>query len=380
MVLTKSSLKQQIGVLVTVWILFQFFFFYHFGIVTAFESSKYINQANIFLNTGHYATGNFLFYSVEILLIAVSKSTQTFPWLPVSIQLLVNAFSIFCFYKLCLAITKDSIKAFIITLLFECMFYYHLYNVHLFTESLYYSFSIIYTFLLFSVRKLSLKTILLLFLGLSLLYFTRPTGLFFIPSTVVFLVFKFYRKRAVLILSGLLIFGLICFYFLLNFSLRSGGELDFLLPYIDERIICGVPTIQTPHVIKVPGEKNSVEGLWYVITHYPSLFFGLAWRRWIAFFGVTRSYFTLAHNLFIAAYFYAAYILGLFGLRKMIASFLPLTAFLFCNILLVMVTVVLSCDEWHNRFILALLPFFLLLASGAFIPKSKEHAEPGPVR
>ena len=372
MVAQVFSRKRQIIILAGIWTILQVIFFLHFGMVTQLESVKYINEAKALLQSGHYTSGNFLFYSVEILLIAFSYITHTFPWLVVLIQVCINGVSIYFFYRLCCSITKNELRAFFVTLFFLGMFYYQLYNVYLFTESLYFSFGIIYTYLLFSIKDLSVKNIILLFAGMAFLYFARPTGLFFIPSTIIYLVFKFYRSKAWYILSFLLVSAVVSLYFLLNFALNSGGEFDFLLPYLDERVICGVPTIQHQHPIYVPVEKNSIEGLWYIIIHYPVLFFGLAGRRLLAFFGVVRSYFSPAHNVFIALYFYTSYALAIFGFKKMIGKCLPQTFYFVTNILFIMLTVMLSCDEWHNRFILALLPFFLLLASGSLMTKTQE--------
>lgn len=371
MILQHFSLRKQIIILILSWAVLQYILFFHFGIVTRFESAKYITEAKALLQTGHYTSGNFLFYSIEILLIAFSYFTHTFPWLVVAIQLLANAVSIFLFYQLCFDITKEYLKTFFVTLFFIGLFYYQLYNVHLFTESLYFSFGIIYTYLLFSVKKISSKNIVLLLAGLSFLYFTRPTGVFFIPSTIVYLVLKFYRKKAWLVLSAFFLLGILCLYFLLNFALNSGGEFNFLVPYLNETIICGVPTIQNQHNIFIPVEKNSVEGLFYISTHYPSLFFGLASKRLFVFFGVVRPYFSTFHNILIALYFYSTYVLAIAGIKKMVSLFPDRTFYFLTNILFMTITVMFSCDEWHNRFILGLFPFFLLLASGALIRKSK---------
>jgi hypothetical protein len=367
--------RRQIAILITLWVVLQCFLFYRFGIVTQFESEKYIHEAKVLLQTGRYDSGNFLFYSVEILLIAFSFITHTFPWLVIIIQIFVNGISVYLFYKLSFNITKDELKSFFVTVFFLLQYYYQLYNVHLFTESLYFSFGIIYTWQLFSIKALSIKQCLLLLSGLIVLYFARPTGLFFIPSTILYLVFKFYRKRAQLILPAFFVMGILLLYFLLNFALNSGGEFDFLLPYLDERIICGVPTIVGQHRIEIPVEKNSVQGLFYIITHYPSLFFSLAAKRLLTFFGVVRSYFSLGHNIFIAIYFYATYLLIIVGFPRMVRRSLEQAIFLFANIFFMMVTVMFSCDEWHNRFILAVLPFFLLLASGALLTNKKAHVK-----
>lgn len=351
------------------WLLFQIFFLMHFGIVTNYEAEKYISEAETFLKTNSFSSGNFLFYSVEILLIAFSKLTNSFPWFVVLVQLVVNAISIVLFYRLSYYLTRSNSKAFLLTMLFLGMFYYHLYNVHLFTESLYYSFGIVYTYILFTTAALSKKSILKIIFFLSLLYFTRPTGLFFIPATVVFLLFKFYRNRAFALLALSAILSIILVYFLLNFALGSGGEFDFIVTYSEKMIICGVSGVNEKQNIIVPVEKNSVESLWYIITNHTSLFFEMAGRRFIAFWGVIRNYFSAFHNIYIGVYFYSVYIMIFLGFRKLASRFLPEILFLITVIFFITVTVVLSCDEWHNRFIFSLLPFLILMGGGVFITK-----------
>ena len=355
--------KQVPAVIGLAWILLQTLLIYRFGIETGFESLKYISEADRLIHTGEYSSGNFLFYTVQIALIAISKLTGSYPWLPVVVQMLVNALSVFLFYKLCFRFTHSKRNATVFTLAFLSMYFYHLYNVYLFTESLFYSFGIIYTYLLFSIKKINLWTGLLLFLGISLIYFTRPTGVFFIPATIVYIIFRFYQRSALLLLSVFGILGLVLLYFLINYALNSGGEFDFLLPYLDERIICGVPTIEGSHRIIVPVEKDSIEGLWYIITHHTSLFLKLSFKRFLTFWGVVRPFYSLPHNIFIAVYFFSIYGLIIYKCKTLISYFRAPTAFFLCLIALVMVTVILSCDEWHNRFIFALLPFFLLMAS-----------------
>jgi hypothetical protein len=52
----------------------------------------------------------------------------------------------------------------------------------------------------------------------------------------------------------------------------------------------------------------------------------------------------------------------------------PQAVFMSSYILLVMLTVLLSCDEWHSRFLYSILPFLLLMAAGFFISKEKPAA------
>ena len=351
---------QKISLLI-IWVFLQCFFLWKNGIVTSLEAVKYIDQASVFLATGKYSSGNFLFYSVQILLIALCLKLKISYLFLVIFQMLANGISIVCFYKLVMKLSQNNLFTFVATLYFLLFAYYHLFNTYLFTESLFFSFSVIYTYVLFTRKKFNAKIILVIVLFLSLLYFTRPTGIFFIPATFVFIAIKFYSKKALRIIAVSFVAAIAGSYFLFNYSIGSGGELDFLLPYLDERIICGVPTISEPHKFTVPVNKNSIEGLLYIISHNFQLFFRLGMQRLGAFFGIYRPFYSTIHNIIGSSYFYLMYIVIIAGVRNLFKQHKAEVWFLLCNIGLMAATVMLSCDEWSNRFILAVIPFILLL-------------------
>lgn len=366
-----SSKKYPLLTLLIIWLGLQSFLLYHFGIETHFESKKYIDEANNFLTTGGYTTNNFAFYSVQILLISLSiKFGLGFIFI-VIVQWIFNAFSTFLFYKLIARLTQSNKAALYFTLALLAMIYYQLYNVYLFTESLFFSFSIIFAYYLFTLKRLTFLAVSGIIASLVILTFTRPTGLLFIPGTIFFLILRFGGSKKLILFVSSIVVGSILFYFLLNKALNAGGEFDFLLPYIQEHIICGVPTVQQEHIITLPVNHNSVEGLWYLIRNNSNLFFRLALKRFIAFWGVRRSYYSLAHNLYVSVYFYLIYALIISGLRRFSKSFTAEFIFLITYILLVSLTVLLSCDEWHNRFLFSILPFLWMLATGLFV---KKHA------
>jgi hypothetical protein len=109
-------------------------------------------------------------------------------------------------------------------------------------------------------------------------------------------------------------------------------------------------------------ETNSIQGLFYIITHHFKLFLSLAIKRMIAFFGVARSYYSLLHNLILCTYFYLLYVSILLEIRNLFNKNKAEAWFSITLISLMTVTIMLSCDEWSNRFILSVLPFILLLA------------------
>jgi len=160
----------------------------------------------------------------------------------------------------------------------------------------------------------------------------------------------------------------------LSTVINSGGELNFLKPYAYEMVICGIPTVKDPNTVLININGNQFEKLWFILTNQTSLFAALAIKRLIAFYGVVRSYYAQSHNIFIAVFFYTAYILDILNFKKQIKLFLPQTFYFICLISFLTITVMLSCDEWHNRFILGMLPFFILMAANIFMRNSPNNS------
>ncbi len=354
--------KSPVILLALIWFCLQCFFIWNFGIVTNLEATKYINEAQTFLATGKYSTNNFLFYSTEILLIALAIKLKTGFLVIVLLQMLLNGISIICFFKIAQRLSENKGIAYLSTFYFLIFFYYHLFNTYLFTESLFFSISVIYTYFLFSQERITMKSVALLLFFLTLLYLTRPTGIYFLPATYLFIIIKFYRKHAFKIIAVTTLFALAALFLLLNFSLARGGEFDFSLPFEKEMIICGISNISSTHQIIIPVEKNSIQGLFYIVTNHPGLFISLSLKRLSAFFGVSRSFYSAFHNLFVSIYFYIMYVIILLGIRSLFKRNKAEVWFLITNIALMAITVSLSCDEWGNRFIFSVMPFFLLLS------------------
>jgi hypothetical protein len=160
--------------------------------------------------------------------------------------------------------------------------------------------------------------------------------------------------------------------FLLNYLMGTGGGIQILVPFKEEQVICEVPTKTASALNDNRAEENSIAGLLNYVIENPQTFFRLAWLKSKAFFGLTRSYYSTGHNLFVAGYFYSLYVLILFGItrfwRKLPGSYL----FLLALTAIFWLAVIFSCDEWHNRFFLTLTPFFILAAMEALNQKRTE--------
>ena len=343
-----------------VWLIIHCLFLWKQGIVTTGESEKYIIQARLMLDAGHVSSPNYWLYFTQIFVIMIAILFKLGWVFVISIQFIVHLWAIFSFYKLAGNIFSQT-PALLVTLLFLLNYPMHEFNVYLQTESLFYSLSIIFTTWLLQIKKLSLRNIPVLLFMLALLSITRPTGILFVPAGFLYLFFHFFRNistgRKILIVSVISV----AFLFVLNMAIGIGGDLDFMLPYYDERIICGVPTLYHFVDIKTAPDGNSIYGLLYYISHNFGQFIRLVLLRSKAFFGLMRTYFSTGHNIFLAVYFYPVYAMVLAGLKWWIRQNPHYLLYFSTIILITWGTVSLTCDDWHNRFFLTISPWLLLL-------------------
>jgi hypothetical protein len=344
------------------WALVQSLLLLHYGIVTVLESHKYIEQADNLLQHGHVSTPNFWLYSVQIFLIALAKWLHAGYGLVVAVQLLLNGTATFLLYRLFNRYT-DPLTSFILIFLFIVNIPYQSYNCFLFTESIFFSLTIIFSCYLFSLEKLSAKSILIITAFLVLLCVTRPTGLLLVPCAFLYLFNRFFKSMHVFV--RLLLTAAVAFLFIviLNLFLGSGGEFDFILPFREEHIICGVPTVNTAG--EITGYNNSAGGIARYIADHPSQFGRLAIARSLAFFGLQRSYYGTAHNVYLAVYFYPLYLFILFDIRNWWRKNKSLLIYALSCILITWIMVLLTCDDWHNRFFLVQVPFLYILSMPA---------------
>lgn len=347
------------------WLIIEAALFWQRGIVTGFEAIKYIDEAQHFLQFGTLSSNNFWLYSTEIFLIAAALKLHLNFIFIVMIQWLLNLFATWMFYELAIYILKKPLLAFLATFIFIINITYQVYNSFLFTESIFYSLTVIYSSYLLRIKRLALKNVTTLILLLILLSLTRPTGILFFPATAIYTFFRFTKNISAWYKFAIFFSALIIFYFLINQMLQSGGEFDFMLPFRKENIICGVSTTQNAN-IEVMEKGNSLEGLLYYIFHNKDQFLKLARLKTVSFFGLTRSYYSPMHNFYLTIFFYPLYFLSIIGLIKMFLKKEKAIIYLLTIILLYWITTLLTCDDWHNRFILTVSPFIFLIAFAAF--------------
>lgn len=357
--------------LLFIWIFVQAALLYTNGIVTNGEAEQYIYQAQYLIDHGRVSTGHYWLYFTEIILIATSLKLKTGFVLVVVVQLLLNLTATIKLFSLSKSIFKNNIPRYLLIIFFLVNVPYQEYNSFLYTESCFYSLVIIYTCLLLELKNLQVNKIFILFLFLIVLCITRPTGLLFLPATIFYLTINFYREFKRGGISLAVVSTIIIFIFVLNIYLKTGGSLQIMIPFQQQMVICGVPTISEPPL--APAD-NSMMRLWNFILTDTTVFFKLTKLKTTSFFGFTRDFYSPRHNIFLVSFYYPWYLLSAIGVAKHLQTRFSTLACILSLIFLFWLTTIFSCDDWHNRFAITITPFLFLLGLLAFEKKSTSHS------
>jgi hypothetical protein len=348
-------------ILLAGWIIVQAICLLKTGIVEKGESLKYINEALSFANGGQFSQPKYLFYSVYIAIRLFFEEAGLGATGVYIFQLLLNLVSLFFFYKLSIRYFNSERSAQIAALLLIVCLPWQLWTTHLYTESVFINLVIIFTYFLLKPNKRAGGYFLTGFF-LILLIFTRPTGMLFIPLVLIWYMIKWIRgKKWITLLSASLV-SLGAFALILNYAMKGEGEFEFLKPFIEEHIICGVPQAFN-NTLDLPADGNSIQGLLYYVSHNPLHFLKLSFQKLGAFFGITRTYYSPMHNTAIRLFFYPLYAFALAGLFCNRKRNTDMAVILFCGIGLFALSITLTCDDWLNRFIMPVLPYIILLAT-----------------
>jgi hypothetical protein len=350
--------------LVGVWCILQFILLWHFGIVTKGESVKYIEEARFVDGHGYFSEPKYLFYSGYIALHWIFFKTGAGIIGVYIFQLFWNGLSMICFYQLSRHLSGHKGIAGTSTVLLLLFWPYQSWTTHLYTESFFTSTIIIALHHWFYVKKSRTSTWTSIGL-MALLILSRPTGMLFIPVWVLILSRRMLLKQQWVKLGIAIVVSSAFFICIANTAMQGKGEFDFMKPFVEEHIICGVPTQRNMQII-LPENGNSLGGLSYYITHNMATFLTLCGRKFYAFWSMTRDHYSFSHNVFLIFFLYPVYLFLILSTGFWLQT---QKEFYFFSLLLVstfLCSVLLTCDDWLNRFIMPLIPVLFLLGAPGY--------------
>ncbi len=358
------AVRRNESIIFLIWAIIETLLLTLYGVHTNLEAAKYIYQADYFISHGTLESTNFWFYSVQIFLIVAIKRLHLSYLIIVMVQWVASFIAMLSIYKLIVRLF-DKTTAFIMTLYFLLNIPFFAFNTYLQTESLFFSFTVIFSCYILSLERLTPLAWLKILLYLSLICFTRPSGIFWILPSLLFLFFKFFKRISFATKLLMCLVATTGCIFFLNVEMGSGGELDFMLPFRKECIICGVPTVAHPVDISMPANPNSIQGILYYITHNFNQFSRMAWLHTKAFWGLLRSYYSDGHNAYLIILFFSLYAFAITSIPFWVKKNSIMLLYCLSIIFITWISVILSCDDWHNRFFLSISPYIYILSAPA---------------
>lgn len=340
------------------------FYLQKFGIVSDLEASKYINEAKLLIKNGSFSASRYWFYSITIFIIAIALKLKIGLTGAFVLQALLNLFSYLIFYKALKKIFKLPLIAFFIVLYLLVFWPYQSWVVFLFTESAFFSLILILASLMIIYKPNNLKNISIVCLGLVPLLLARPLGIIFLVSIYFYFFYCANRKWKIILGAGsaaIIFFGL----FAVNTIFSTITDWTITKAFEQESIICNLPTTTLSGVkLNLSLNGGPAYQLFYYITHNFFHFLHFAGLKLQYFFLMTRPYYSNAHNNFLLINLIPLYLLA--GAGFFIKKMQPdkaITVFSLTTIILYAITIVIQCDDFHNRFILSIYPFFVILCA-----------------
>ena len=333
-----------------------------FGIFTQLEAEKYIYQADYFLRYGAMSASRYWFYSATIFIIAFATKINIGLVGAFIIQATINFFAYLFFYKALKTIFTNT-TALLVILYLLAFLPYQSWVVYLYTESVFYSAILILLSVIILYKPDSIKNIAILSAALLLTIISRPLGILFAISTYLYVFYTVNKKWKVIIFFGAIILASV-FYCIVNAIFSSIEDWTITKPFEEENIICDLPSTIHSTTLYLDKSAGPLYQLLYYIVHNFSHFIHYAGIKLRYFFLMRRDYYSNKHNTYLLINIIPIYILSIASLFiKGVKFKKEITIFLVSSILLYTLTIVLQCDDYHNRFVLSIYPFFVILAA-----------------
>lgn len=362
--LKKKIDKLSTPIIILCWVSFFLIHLKLYGVVTNLEAGKYIHEAENLVNNKSFSSLRFWFYSITILIITLSLKLKIGFIGAVFIQSFINLLALLFFHRSLKLIFQSSVLFPLLIICVAILFSpYSSWNVFLFTESIFYSsiLLLIASIIYHSYHKKSWSLLAILF-SLCITIFSRPLGILFIPAIVFYFYLRVSKPLKLIIVLPLTVVGAVILLYITNVVFTTTADTTITLSAKQGCVVCGIIPATNETILLLPA-ASPLRQLTFYISHNFHHFIQLAMERLRAFFLMTRVYYSAPHNIFLLFFILPLYSLSLisFSIKKD-KNFKPVFYFIISSIATFAIAIMLQCDDYHNRFILGLFPFFLILA------------------
>lgn len=357
--------------LIVLWIVIQVILFLKFGIVTDGEAEKYLSESDLLITEQKLSSNQFILYGSYIIYVTFCKLLGFSVFGIYILQTLFSGISLIVFYHICKGQVKNTLSATLAVCLLIVCIPYQSWNNHLYTESFFLSLQLTFLFFYFKygIKNLGTWLILLLFL------FSRPTAILSITAVLIHAAYSHYLMQKIttrlILLTSI---SILCIFLLINSFLSIGGSFDFKKPFVEGNVICYIPSeISIQPDTSGITNPNTLQGIGKLIIKNPAFFSQLFLKRSSSYFGLTRDHFSKRHNLLLIGFFYPLYLIAAIALIFVLRTNKPLLIFILSFLSLFWGSVLLTCDDWLNRFFMPIIPILILTSASLFAKREISH-------
>jgi hypothetical protein len=361
--LTKILARFGNPIITIVWMATTILYINIYGLITNLEATKYIREANYLLENGSFSEHRYLFYSLTIFVIAISIKLKLGIAGAFIFQALFNLFAYIFFYSALKKLFKTSLTPLVIVVYLLLFNPYQSWIVYLYTESIFFSTILILLSVLIVYQPDKLKNIILTISILFLTILARPLGILF-GLAVYFYFFYHSTKKWKTVMVFISVFVIIIGYHLINSIFSNISDWSITKPFVEGSIICDLPSELADPNLDLKTTGNPISQLLYYVSHNFKHFIQFTGTKLKYFFFMTRTYYSNSHNYFLLLNIIPIYSLALITLfNKNLILRKDISLFKITTIVIYSLTIVFQCDDYHNRFILSIYPFFVIYAA-----------------
>lgn len=335
--------KQYLIVLSVIWIIIQIIMFSIFGFKYDFEGMKYQEDAQQILNSFSFNPDR-MFFSAYSLLIALFLKLKIGLKGVILLQLIYSYITVNLLFKLSEKLLGKPIFAFYTALVFILSPQLQMWNMHLYTESIFINSLVVFSYFVFSFKGRKADYIKIIFM-LIILSFQRPIGIAAsLPAIIYFLLQRKYYQINTLKIVSFLGLILIAHSALILLNLHNFDEFIFATKG-QFSLIGGY------NALPMPSKNQNIPLVFLKAMIYKAFFLFSMWRP----------YFSGLHN-FAQVIFSIIYIPAIFGLYTMFnenkSAFYYFFLFAGGYSFLFVITYV----NYHCRYVSSILPFIIIIS------------------
>jgi hypothetical protein len=352
------------------WLFMCMLWFSKKGIIVINEAGKYINESDRLVNGQQISDISYLFYYLPIALIAFSKKIGLGVYGYVALQYIMCAAMVCMLYKIVLRYA-NTFAAFIASILLITCTQFIEFSSYVQTETPFFAISLFSFYsaqqYLYTKRN---KWLMVHFIAIITSVLVRPTGIAVLAAYSLYWLIYFVKQQqkafGVLLIGISTLLGSLFLYIAINYATMF----DFILPFKEGRYICGYQKPQfVPNDIWFPQENKGFINLLLFIIKNPIYFLKSCLYKISVFYGMWRPVYSTIHNVFSIIYFYPVFTAGFIGLYKLSKTSKELARLIFMPVFFTTLIIMFTCDDTNNRFILPLIPLFIIAIFIGFFNK-----------